>query len=102
MFSDLISGIVWVTSVSYNWSMVSKVTVNQLQLSKITQTIPDILASNTGAQSSLSFWSGQLSTALLQLEWPKQRDITLLRRFYTKQPLIQVARKKKEEEEKKA
>ena len=29
-FSDLISGIVWVTSVSYNWSMVSKATVNQL------------------------------------------------------------------------
>ena len=29
-FSGLISGIVWVTSLSYNWSMVSKVTVNQL------------------------------------------------------------------------
>ena len=29
-FSDLISGIVWVTSASYNWSTVSKVTVNQL------------------------------------------------------------------------
>ena len=28
-FSDLISGIVWVSSVNYNWSMVSKVTVNQ-------------------------------------------------------------------------
>ena len=25
-----ISGIVWVTSVGYNWSVVSKVTVNQL------------------------------------------------------------------------
>ena len=60
MFSDLISGIVWVTSVSYlHWSMVSKVTVNQLQLSKITQAIPDILASNASAQSSQSFWSGQ-------------------------------------------
>ena len=27
-FNDLISGIVWVTSVSYNWSMVSKVNQN--------------------------------------------------------------------------
>ena len=58
-FSDLISGIVWVTSVSYNWSMVSKATVNQLRLTKITQTIPDTLASNARAQSSRSFWSGQ-------------------------------------------
>ena len=30
MCSDLISGIVWVTSTSYDWSIVSKVTVNQL------------------------------------------------------------------------
>ena len=57
--SDLISGIVWVTSVSYNWSMVSKVTVNQLKLAKITQAIPDILAWNGSVQSSQSFWSGQ-------------------------------------------
>ena len=44
---------------SYDWSMFSKVTVNHLKLSKITQTIPDILASNASAQSSRSFWSGQ-------------------------------------------
>ena len=34
--------------------MVSKVIVNQLWLAKITQTIPDNLALNTGTQ----FWSG--------------------------------------------
>ena len=49
-----------VTSVSYDWTMVSQITVNQLKLAKITQTIPDILASNASAQSSRSFWSGQL------------------------------------------
>ena len=52
-----ISGIVWVTSVSYNWSMVSKVTVSQMWLAVVTQTIPDILASNTSTQSSRSFFS---------------------------------------------
>ena len=50
----------FLTSVSYDWSMVSKVTVNLLKLAKITQTIPDFLASNASAQSSRSFWSGQL------------------------------------------
>ena len=40
--------------------MVSKVTVNRLQLAKIPQTIPDILASNASAQFPGSFWSGQL------------------------------------------
>ena len=44
---------------SYSWSVVSKVMVNQLQLAKITQAIPDILALNVSAQSSRSFWSGQ-------------------------------------------
>ena len=39
--------------------MVSKATVNQLKLAKITQMIPDILASNASAQSSRSFQSGQ-------------------------------------------
>ena len=34
-FSDLIFGIVWVTSVINNWSMVSKVTVNQLKLAEL-------------------------------------------------------------------
>ena len=55
----------WVTIVSCNWSIVSKVTVNQLQLAKITQTIPDILASNTNAQSSRSFWSEQFQVVSL-------------------------------------
>ena len=35
--------------------MVSKATVNQFKVAKITQTIPDILASNASDQSSQSF-----------------------------------------------
>ena len=35
---------------SYNWFIVSKVSVNQLELTTITQTFPDILASNASAQ----------------------------------------------------
>ena len=66
-FSDLISGIVWVASVSYNWFMVSKVTFNQLKHTKIRQTIPDILASNASAQSSRSFSSGQLERKRVNL-----------------------------------
>ena len=52
-FGDLISGIVWATCVSYNWAIVSKVTVDQLSLAKMTQTIPDILALNVSALFSL-------------------------------------------------
>ena len=44
--------------------MVSKVTVNQLKLVKITQTIPDILAANASAQSFRSFWSGQFTVSM--------------------------------------
>ena len=71
VFSDLSFGIAWVTSVSYNWSMVSKVTVNQLERAKIIQTTPDVLVLNASAQSSRTFWSWQLHHSVYLSSHPR-------------------------------
>ena len=60
-FDARISGIVWVILATFNWLTVALETMNQLYLTVVTQTIPEIKSPNASAQSSQTFWSGQFS-----------------------------------------
>ena len=60
-FDARISGIVWVLFASFNWLTVTLETMDQSQLTLVTQTIPEIKSLNASAQYSRSFWSGQLT-----------------------------------------
>ena len=57
-FDARISGIVWVIFTSYSWLTVTLETMDQLQLTLVTQTISEMKSLNFSAQSSRSFWSG--------------------------------------------
>ena len=55
-----ISGIVWGTSITYDWLMVVLNTIVQSELTLATQTIPEITARKASVHSPKSFWSGSL------------------------------------------
>ena len=58
-FDARISEIVWVILASFNWLTVALETMDELKLTLVTQTIPEIKSLNASAQSSRRFWSGQ-------------------------------------------
>ena len=61
-FGAMISGIVWVISVSCNWLTVTLETRGPIITQVVTQTIPEIKSLNASAQSSRSFRSRQLES----------------------------------------